>query len=116
MTRLQVDFNSLHEGLVGAMVHDAEGPIRLGEPVLLEDSEGNRAAGEVRRMADDVALVAVDWATWRARTDRTVKMQRRPAKWSNSAPETKRSPVRVRIVPHDDVTIVTNNFAEKVLA
>ena len=60
------DFNERDAaGRVLVLVEDASGA-KEGSRVLVSDSEGNAARGEVVSISEGLARVKVDWNSWRA--------------------------------------------------
>jgi len=66
MTRIAVDFNDFEpDGRLTALVDDADGPILLGDRVVLGDSDGNRCQAAVDEIQDNgVVFLEMDWSSW----------------------------------------------------
>jgi hypothetical protein len=66
MLTLLTDFNAVRNGLARTLREEVDGTGEPGEGerVLLDDGEGNRAFGIVRRIESDLVFAEVDWNSW----------------------------------------------------
>ena len=66
MFRLMTDFNDVNDGMVTALLEDAEGPraLRVLDRVLLHDDGEHEVWGTVRQIGDGLVRARIDWSTW----------------------------------------------------